>query len=297
MKGSDSIPRFSLIVPAYNEEAYLPALLKSVHKARTSYVGGADAIEVLVVDNASTDATADLARRQGCRVVREEKRVIAAVRNAGAREAWGQIFVFVDADSVIHPDTFNAIDKSLSTGKVIAGTSGVKMQRMSLGIAVTYLLMVPLVWLTGMDTGVVFCRREDFRIIGGYNEGRLYAEDVQLLWDLMLLGRKRQQKLARTTSVKAIFSTRKFDDHGDWHYWWLMARFLWGLVFSPRSMGDFALTYWYSDERTKPKEENKTRALYTPDTEDWQGRRQNAGSIPSERNGRRSPFKDKCFWQ
>ncbi|MDY6951435.1 MAG: glycosyltransferase [Thermodesulfobacteriota bacterium] len=246
-------PRFSLIIPAHNEEAYLPAILNSVHRARTCYVGGADAIEVLVVDNASTDATADLAIGQGCRVVREEKRVIAAVRNAGARQALGQVFAFVDADNTIHPDTFNAIDRSLSTGKVIAGASGVKMQRMSLGIAVTYLLMVPLVWLTGMDTGVVFCRRGDFEAIGGFDEDLLFAEDVQFLLDLVLLGRKRGQKLDRITSVKAVFSTRKFDAHGDWHYLWLIFCFLYGLVFSPRAMNDLALAYWYGDRRDKPR--------------------------------------------
>jgi glycosyltransferase involved in cell wall biosynthesis len=161
-----TVPRFSLIIPAYNEEAYLPALLDSVARARGRYAGGPDNIEVVVVDNESTDSTGDLARLSGCRVVREDKRVIAAVRNTGARNARGHVFVFIDADNIMHPDTFNAIDQSLATGKVIAGASGVKMQRMSFAIALTYVLMVPLVWLTRMDTGVVFCRREDFEAIG-----------------------------------------------------------------------------------------------------------------------------------
>jgi len=245
-------PQFSLIIPAYNEEAYLPALLDSVDKARSRYAGGPDDIEVVVVDNASSDATADLARSSGCRVVREDRHVIAVVRNTGARNARGHVFVFVDADNSIHPDTFNAIDKSLSTGKVIAGATGVKMQRMSFAIAVTYALMVPLVWLTRMDTGVVFCRREDFEAIGGYNEDRLFAEDVQLLWDLMRLGRKQGRKLTRIRSVKAIFSTRKFDRHGDWHWLGLMLRFFYGLLFSKSSLDNFARMYWYGNQRTKP---------------------------------------------
>ena len=244
-------PRFSLIIPAYNEEAYLPALLNSVETARACYTGGPDAVEVVVADNESTDATAELARTSGCRVVREEKRVIAAVRNAGARSANGQILVFIDADNIMHPDTFNAIDKSLATGKVVAGATGVKMQRMSFGIAVTYGLMVPLVWLTRMDTGVVFCRREDFETIGGYNEKLLFAEDVQFLWDLMRLGRKRGQKLTRITSVRAIFSTRKFDKFGDWHYMWMPLRLLYGILFSKSSMEKLARRYWYPDRRTK----------------------------------------------
>ena len=248
----NTAPRFSLIVPAYNEEAYLPALLDSVDTARARYAGGPDAIEVVVADNASTDATADLARARGCRVVSENRRIIAAVRNAGARSAHGQVLVFVDADNIMHPDTFNAIDKSLATGKVVAGATGVKMQRMSPGIAVTYALMVPLVWLTRMDTGVVFCRREDFEAIGGYNEDLLFAEDVQLLWDLMRLGRKQGRKLSRITSARAIFSTRKFDKHGDWHYLWMPWRLLFGLLFSKSSLNNFARRYWYPDQRTKP---------------------------------------------
>ena len=133
----------------------------------------------------------------------------------------------------------------------MAGATGVKMQRMSLGIAVTYALMIPLVWLTRMDTGVVFCRREDFETIGGYNEDLLFAEDVQLLWDLMRLGRKQGRKLSRITSAKAIFSTRKFDKYGDWHYIWMPWRLLHGLLFSKSSLYNFARRYWYPDQRSK----------------------------------------------
>jgi glycosyltransferase involved in cell wall biosynthesis len=244
-------PYFSLIIPAYNEEAYLPVLLESVATARARYEGGPDDIEVVVVDNASTDATPQIARSSGCRVVQEDRRIIAAVRNTGARTALGQVFVFVDADNIMHPDTFNAIDKSLSTGKVIAGASGVRMERMSLGIAVTYALMVPLVWLTRMDTGVVFCRRDDFVEIGGYNEDLLFAEDVQLLWDLMRLGWKQGRKLTRLRSIKATFSTRKFDKHGDWHWLGLLSRFLYGIVCSKSSLDNFARKYWYGNQRSK----------------------------------------------
>lgn len=248
-----SAPYFSLIIPAYNEEAYLPELLDSVSAARARYEGGPEDIEIVVVDNASTDATAELARSSGCRVVREDRRIIAAVRNTGARYAHGHVFVFVDADNTMHPNTFNAIDRSLSSGKVIAGSSGVKMQRMSLGIAVTYALMVPLVWLTRMDTGVVFCRRDDFEAIGGYNEDLLFAEDVQLLWDLMRLGWKQGRKLTRIRSIKATYSARKFDKHGDWHWLGLLFRFLYGIVFSKSSLNNFALKYWYGDQRGKPE--------------------------------------------
>lgn len=240
-------PHLSLIVPAYNEQEYLPRLLDTVDVARERYQGGPEAIEVVVVDNLSTDRTDEAARARGCRVVRVERRVIAAARNGGARAARGEVLAFVDADSRIHPETFNAIDRALATGRVIGGATGVKLERLSLGIAVTYALMVAFVWITGLDAGVVFCRRDDFAVVGGYNEERLYAEDVEFLVQLRRLGKTRGQKLVRLSSVKAVASTRKFDKHGDWHYMTtIIAKVGPGLVMG-RAPGDLERSYWYED--------------------------------------------------
>lgn len=184
---SQNFPRFSLIIPAHNEEAYLPELLDSVDEARACYIGGTDEIEVLVIDNASTDSTPSLARTRGCRVIREDKRVIAAVRNTGAQNARGKVFVFVDADSIIHSDTFNEIDRSLSNGKVVAGASGVRLQRMSLGIAVTYALFVPLVCSIFNRCGL-FCRSHRFVYKGKKTSGCGLAFLVYfLIWFILLL--------------------------------------------------------------------------------------------------------------
>lgn len=241
--------RFSLIIPARNEERYLPRLLDSVDTARGRFRGGPDAVEVIVADNASTDATARIARERGCRVVTVEKRVIAAVRNGGARAARGEILAFVDADTRIHAETFNAIDALMASGRVAAGASGVRLERMSVGIAFTLALFLPLVWTTGLDTGVTFCRNADFDAIGGYNENRNFAEDVQFLFDLKRLGRRRGQRLGRTRSAKALASVRKFDRYGDWHYFALVARGLWTMSWRPHAWESWIHEYWYSDRR------------------------------------------------
>jgi glycosyltransferase involved in cell wall biosynthesis len=246
---NDHTPRFSLIIPAYNEEAYLPRLLPTVEEARRRYAGGADEIEIIVVDNASTDSTPLIAAQWGCKVVRVEKRVIAASRNGGAREARGRILCFIDADSQVHPETFNAIDRALATGKVVAGATGVRLERWSLGLAATYVVMMSMVIALRMDTGVVFCRKEDFEAVGGYNEDRLFAEDVQFLFDLRRLGRKRGQRLARVTSAKAVASTRKFDKYGEWHYFTHLFKLGFMMLKSPTASTDFARKYWYEDER------------------------------------------------
>ena len=242
--------RFSLVIPAHNEERLLPRLLDSVEVARERWRHGPGAIEVIVADNLSTDCTATVAEERGCRVVRVEERRIASVRNGGAAVAEGEILCFVDADSEVHPETFDAIEDSLATGGVVAGATGVRMERWSLGIAVTWALFMPMVWLTRMDTGVVFCRKDDFVAIGGYDERRFFAEDVQLLWDLRRVGRKRKQRLTRLRTVKALGSTRKFDLHGDWHYFSDLFGLLPKMLWSPRASNEFADKYWYGEQRS-----------------------------------------------
>ncbi len=239
----------SLVIPAHNEEAYLPRLLASLDFARQRWRRPVDAMELIVADNVSTDNTAEVARASGCRVVQVEERRIASVRNGGAAVARGELLCFVDADSEVHPETFNAIEDSLATGRIVAGATGVFMERMSLGIAVTYAIFMPMVWLTRMDAGVVFCRREDFEAVGGYDERRFFGEDVQLLWDLRRIGRQRRQRLTRLRTVKALASTRKFDVHGDWHYIVDLFRLVPKMLFSPRATSDFANKYWYGEQR------------------------------------------------
>lgn len=245
-------PRFSLVIPAYNEEELLPRLLDSVDEARRRYQGGRDAIEVIVADNASTDRTAEVARARGCVVVPVEKRAIAAARNGGARAARGEILTFIDADSSIDPSTFDEIDRIL-TDRIVGGATGLRLEKQSPGTALTFAMLVAVGSLLrvalgeppilNIDAGVVFCRRRDFDEIGGYNERRLYAEDAQLLFDLKRLARKRGQRLARGSRAPAMFSTRKFDQHGQWHYFILPLRMLLS-VFGPRS-DDWARRYWY----------------------------------------------------
>lgn len=252
-------PRFSLVIPAYNEETYLPRLLDTVDEAAAHYAGGADAIEVIVSDNNSKDKTGEIARSRGCKTALVEKRCIASVRNGGAALAQGEILCFVDADMRIHPETFNAIDDALATGKVVAGATGVRVERMSLGIAMTHMVIIPVVWITRIDTGVVFCRRTDFEAVGGYNEDLSVAEDVRFLLDLRKLGRTRGQRLARVTSAKALSSARKWDEHGEWHYFKLIFHIFFTQVFARKRYGAFIGRYWYGDQRKRPDEKHPPR--------------------------------------
>ncbi len=238
----------TLVVPAYNEERYLPRLLDSVEVAAAAWRAAGGALEVVVADNGSTDATARIAAERGCRVAPAAPRAIAAARNAGARAARGHILVFVDADARVHPGTFVEIARLLSDPKIIGGATGVRMERRSPGIAATYAVFMPLVWVTGFDTGPTFCRRADFDAVGGYDERLRFAEDVKFLYELWRLGRRTGRHLVRARRVKAIYSTRKFDEHGDWHYFRLFWHGL-GQVLGFGHMDEVADRYWYRPRR------------------------------------------------
>ena len=240
--------RLSLVIPAYNESKLLPRLLDTVDAARRAYARGPDAVEVIVADNGSSDDTAAIAARYGCRVVPVAIRNIGAVRNAGARASRGELLCFVDADSRLHPDVFNAVDDALSSGKYSVGATGVTLERWSLGILCTFMLLVPIVVLTRIDTGLVFCRRADFDAVNGYDERRAAAEDVMFHVALMRHGRSKGQRAVRLTRVKAIASTRKFDEHGDWHYFQLFPHAA-RMLRDPAHRSAATDRYWYPDAR------------------------------------------------
>src|SRR5438876_11536706 len=88
----------SFIVPAHNEEFELSSTLAAIASA----VSNTDQpYEIIVVDDASTDATPELASNTGAKVVQIHRRQIAAARNAGARTAQGEYLFFIDADTRI----------------------------------------------------------------------------------------------------------------------------------------------------------------------------------------------------
>ena len=91
---------YSVIIPAYNEEDYLPSTLSSLHSAMDSIPHKG---EIIVVDNNSTDNTRHVAEKYGARVVFEPFRQIAKARNSGAKAAKSNFLVFLDADTMLPP--------------------------------------------------------------------------------------------------------------------------------------------------------------------------------------------------
>jgi len=94
-------PLISVVVPAFNEEKYLPACLTSIRNQTFKD------FELIVVDNNSTDLTATIAKRYGARVVTEERQGMTPARERGFRESRGSIIARTDADTQV---TYNWLE-------------------------------------------------------------------------------------------------------------------------------------------------------------------------------------------
>src|SRR4029453_10843548 len=103
----------SFIVPAHNEEYELPSTLAAIRAAAS---GTTQSFEIIVVDDASTDATPEIAERTGARVVSIHRRQIAAARNAGARVARGEHLFFFDSDTRINDTHITEAIAALEAG-------------------------------------------------------------------------------------------------------------------------------------------------------------------------------------
>jgi len=108
----------SFIVPAHNEERWIGKCLDSIC-ATMGKIG--ERYEVIVVDDASTDSTHQIARQMGVRTLRVEHRKISAVRNAGARMASGDFLFFVDADTQVNERAVSAALAAMRSGAAGGG--------------------------------------------------------------------------------------------------------------------------------------------------------------------------------
>ena len=199
----------SVIIPAYNEEKYIEATLRSAKNQKTNLKR-----ELIVVDCKSTDKTVKIAKRYADKIVVSPKRDVAIARNSGAAVARGKKLVFIDSDTEILPDYLEFIYKKFEKTPHLVGLStSFKFSKQSPKLIFAeevtnaYLIMrsqIGLATLPGFNTCVL---KDKFEKVGGFKSGLL--EDVQLSRDLNLLG-----KTEYLLEKKVITSSRKLERWG-----------------------------------------------------------------------------------
>jgi glycosyltransferase involved in cell wall biosynthesis len=187
--------KFSVVIPAHNAERTLTQVLSAV-RAEASAV---PLEEVIVVNDGSADATAELARAGGAKVVSQARLGPAAARNLGARYARGEVIVFLDADCVPEQGALSALLEPFSEADVAGVRGGYTTHQRSPVARFAQLELDEKQERLGRNGHVVFVdtacaayRREDFLCMGGFDESfrAPSVEDVDLSFRMAAHGRR-----------------------------------------------------------------------------------------------------------
>jgi len=168
----------SVVIPAHNEADFLPATLESVWESIRFLQVEA---EVIVVNDASTDDTADIARLPGCKGIDVELRNIGAVRNAGAAVAANEWLFFLDADTLLPARTLAGAIDMLGRGFAGGGAHVAIPDHPKVGWLKELMLFgVKVFWqgVAGKAAGCfMFCQKSIFDQFGGFDEKVFAAEE------------------------------------------------------------------------------------------------------------------------
>jgi len=231
----------SFVLPAHNEAAFLPNTLAALRRAIAA-VGLEDRSEIIVVADASTDDTGELAAASGARVLRVAHRQIAATLNAGAVAASGEVLIFLDADTVLPAETLRAALEAIRHGAV-AGGALVRLDEVpdigaAFGQRLWNCLSRVFRWAAGC---FLFTRREAFAAVGGFNTRYYAAEEIALSHALKRCGP------FTILPRPVITSARKLTDYPFTAHLWLAVKTLLTFGRTIRRREDLAL--WYEPGR------------------------------------------------
>jgi GT2 family glycosyltransferase len=180
MVGRKTMPDISVIVPAFNEERYLGATLAALLAARDDLRRAHGQIaELLVVDNGSTDGTAEIAR---------------------------------DADTIVPAGFLCKVAEVMADDRVLAGAMDTEYRPRRLTMKLYLRLWRVLARLMRMGQGAgQFCRRATFAAVGGYDETLFMGEDVDFLWRVQRHGAPIGARTVVVRDLRVVPATRRFD--------------------------------------------------------------------------------------
>ena len=213
----------SIIVPAYNEEKYIGLTLGSIKRAQQLLLSekGIPA-EIIVVDNDSTDSTANIARSFEAQVFNEPTHNVAKVRNVGANRASGNVLVFIDADVIVPERLLCRIHEAMSDELCLGGAVDTDYQPAKYSVQI-YLRMWRFIGqVAGMAQGATqFCRKDIYASLRGFDETLYMGEDVDFYWRLKRLAKRCHAHVQLIEDVQVAPSSRRFDE------WFLGRTLIW----------------------------------------------------------------------
>lgn len=236
---------YAVIIPAWNEAEFIPLSIASVQSAMADvdYKG-----QLIVVDNNSTDNTAQLASEAGAQVVFEPVNQISRARNAGAAAADASMYIFVDADSQINADLLGMAIEAIEQHNMVGGGANITAdhsvrQPARMGFKCWNFISRQFKLAAGC---FVYCRADAFEAVGGFTLKRYAGEELDLSRALRRWGRSRGLKFHIITEHTIETSVRKMDWYSPGQLiLQILVAMVPGALNSKRFMGS-----WY-DESTK----------------------------------------------
>ena len=227
--------RLSIIIPALNEAAALPATLASLAKLQPQ------PFEVLLADGGSTDETIAIAEAAGIQILQSSVQGRSSQMNAGAAATSGDLLCFLHADTVLPPDFVSlAVEVLADRRTALAGfvsiMRGNKLRRLTtthnfLKTWYAPLLFRPVSFFKGgrllFGDQVMICRRADFEHVGGFDPNQIIMEEADLCLRMVRGGRGRVRQVNR----KVWSSDRRVAEWGPLkaNLTYLRIGMLWGL--------------------------------------------------------------------
>jgi len=201
---------FSIVIPAFNEEKNLTACIESAQTQKGNF-----ALEVIVVDNNSSDNTSQVAQDLGARVIFEKQQGVGAARRTGVTAALGEYVVNLDADSHLPEDyLLNVLERFQKNSKLVClggqfyFYDGVPWQNffrpMVFYILLFFARVVSLGKIGPTGNNMVF-KKSDYEKTRGFNPELRYGEDAAMSRELSRLG-----EVKLDMRLKVYTSARRF---------------------------------------------------------------------------------------
>ena len=200
-------PKISVIIPAHNEENYIKKTLHSIKQQTYQNY------EAIVVSNGCTDSTEEIVNKRANEKLKHfsiSEANVSKARNHGVKFAYGEILLFLDADTTLKEDSLQKIKDSFTEEYAVATTKvQPEEKKMKFNFAMGFKNLYHSTNLYHGCSGALICRKEDFNAVNGYPE-IIVKEHRKLIINL----KRHTNKNFKCVNTNVTTSMRRFKQWG-----------------------------------------------------------------------------------
>jgi len=196
----------SIIIPTLNEEKYISILLESIKKQNFND------LEIIVADAGSKDKTIEIAKKFGCQITKGG--LPAKGRNEGTKIAKGNLFLFLDGDTILPENFFEKALREFEKRNLDVASfclepqTQSKFKKLLFNFFYNWLILI-LEKVLAHGSQAILVKKEIFEKVGGFNEEIKFAEDHSFMRKAKKIG-----NFGILRNVRVFSSLRRFEKEG-----------------------------------------------------------------------------------